>query len=67
MTDAEKATILSQLLASIEIMRADAEKVGAHMLAQQLEGARKEAHWELVAIYQTPDDREARTPLAARV
>jgi hypothetical protein len=41
MTDAEKATILSRLLASIEVMHSEAMSVGANMLAQQLEGARK--------------------------
>jgi hypothetical protein len=66
MTDAEKATILSRLLASIEVMHAEAMSVGAHMLAQQLEGARKEAHWELVALYQARDDQGAQTAAAQR-
>lgn len=65
MTDAEKASVLSRLLASIEIMGAEANIIGAHMLAQQLEGARKEAHWELVALCQTVDDRQA-SPIAVR-
>ena len=47
-------------------MRAEANTVGAHMLAQQLEGAKKEAHWELVALFQARDDREA-LPISARL
>ena len=65
MTDAERAGVLGRLLASIEIMCAEANTVGAHMLAQKLEGAKKEAHWELVALFQARD-REA-PPISARL
>lgn len=64
MTDAEKAIVLSRLLASIEIMRVEAHDVGAHMLAQQLDGAKKEVQWELAALSQTRDDLGV--PTAAR-